>query len=212
MLLRLLGLIAGAVLAGCATGPSFTADQCAAMDWYALGVQDGRTGQPMTSLNDEIIGCREFGIEADFATYSAGREEGLRSYCTAPVLLEASVQGVGDPFVCEPFNEELRLALETGRDTRVAVQRWQSVKAQYDQLIASRDQINAEGSQLTDRFRQTADEATRQQIAARIEYLRQQLEAVEVQIDEASPVLAREQRDYRAAVETYERVKAGFAS
>ena len=181
------------------------------MDWYGLGLQDGQIGQPMTSLNEEIVGCREFGIEADVATYSAGREEGLKSYCTAPVLLEASVQGVGDPFICEPFNEELRLAFETGRDMRMALQRWQSVKAQYDQLIASRDQISAEGSQLSERYRQTADEATRQQIAARIESVRQQLEAVEVQIDEVSPVLAREQRDYRAAVETYGRVQASFA-
>ena len=212
MLRKRLGLLAVAALAGCASGPTFTAEQCTNMDWYGLGLQDGQIGQPMTSLNEEIVGCREFGIEADVATYSAGREEGLRSYCTAPVLLEASVQGVGDPLVCEPFSDDLRLAFETGRDTRVAVRRWQGVKTQYDQLITSRDQINAEGSQLTDRFRQTADEATRQQIAARIEVLRQRLEAVELEIDEVSPVLAREERDYRAAIDAFERVKAGFAS
>ncbi|MEO0467027.1 MAG: DUF2799 domain-containing protein [Pseudomonadota bacterium] len=199
-------------MTGCASGPSYTAEQCSAMDWYGLGVQDGRNGQPMTALNDEIMGCREFGVEADLDAYRSGRDQGLTAYCVAPVLLDASVQGVGDPFVCEPFSEELRLAFETGRDTRTAVQRWQGLKQQYDQLIAQRDQINAEGSQLSERYRQTADEATRAQIAARLDYLRQQLSAVEAQIDEASPIVAREEAEYQSAVATYERVKAGFGN
>lgn len=196
--------VAGLALAGCAGGPSYTADQCAAIDWYALGKQDGQNGQAMTALNDEITGCRAFGIEADVETYSAGREEGLKTYCQPAVILEASLKSIGDPYACKPLSEEIEAAMAQGRETRAAVARYQNVKDQYDQLVQRRDQIRDEGGRLTQLYNASADEAERQQIAQRTAYLRGQLDAVNQQIAEAQPVMQQEAAAYEAAVRDYE--------
>ncbi|MEM7768110.1 MAG: DUF2799 domain-containing protein [Pseudomonadota bacterium] len=197
-------------LAACAGGPSYDAESCAAIDWYALGQQDGANGQAMTALNDEITQCRAFGIEADVDTYSAGRDEGLKTYCQPAIVLEASLKAIGDPFSCKPMSDEVRAAMEKGRETRSAVARYQNVKGQYDQLIERRDQINQEGSQLTQRYNASANETERQQIAQRINYLQQQLSAVEAEIAQAGPVMEEEQAAYEAAAASYEAFRDGL--
>lgn len=200
----------GMALAGCASAP-LNAEQCASINWYQLGLADGQQGQAMTALNDEITQCRPFDIAPDMTAYNRGREEGLQSYCRPAVLLEATVQSVGDPFVCEPFSSEQTEAFELGRETREAVARWQSIQQQYQQLVETRDQINAEGSRLAQQYEQTADEQLRQQIAARLNYLAGQRDAVEQQIAEAQPVMQQEQALYQGAVQRYEAFQARFA-
>lgn len=200
------------ILASCASGPSLNAEQCAAIDWYGLGERDGAAGQAMTALNDEIIACREFDITPDRAAYVAGREKGLERYCQPGVLLEASVQGVGDPFSCEPLTDELRAAFDQGQDTRAAVQRWQQVSQQYEQLVAQRDQINADGSRLQQALRAETDETRRQQITGQLNYLAGQRDALERQIRDAAPVMRQEEARYQAAVRDYEAFKAQLAN
>lgn len=201
-----------ALLAGCASGPSLNAEQCAGMDWYGLGERDGAAGQSMTALNDEIIACRDFDITPDRDAYVAGREKGLERYCQPAVLLEASVQGVGDPFSCEPLSDDLRAAFDQGQETRAAVQRWQQVSQQYEQLIAQRDQINSDGAQLQQRLRTETDDTIRQQITGRLNYLAGQRDALERQLRDAAPVMRQEEARYQAAVRDYETYKARLGS
>ncbi|MGH1422805.1 MAG: DUF2799 domain-containing protein [Hyphomonas sp.] len=208
------GLALGACLtmAACASsGPKYNADQCASIDWHAMGVADGQKGENPTALNDEISQCSAFGVSVDKEQYNAGREEGLKTYCQPSVLIDATVQSVGDPFSCQPFTDVQKSAFETGRDTKAAVARYQQFKAQYDQLLQAKEQINTEGNQLTARYQQTQDETTRNQIKQRIQYLREQLQLVNAKLEEADPTMKTEEAAYQGAVKSYEAFKAGLA-
>lgn len=214
MRLRVVGLSLTACLmmAACASsGPKYSAEQCTAMDWYAVGLEDGKRGENPTALNDEISQCGAFGVSVDKDKYNQGRAEGLKTYCQPGVLVDATVQGIGDPFSCEPFTDVQKSAFETGRDTRAAVARYQQYKAQYDQLLQAKQQINEEGRQLTARYQQTADEATKAQIAQRINYLKEQLQLVNQKLAEADPAMKTEEATYQQAVKSYEAFKAGLA-
>jgi hypothetical protein len=209
---KLLGVVLclGA-LAACASQPKLSQEQCASADWQAIGYQDGQAGQAMTALNDEIIACKAYGIEPDLEAYAAGRSEGLALYCRPEVVLDATIQGVGDPFVCEPFDDQLRTAFDMGRETRAAAQRWQQVQGQYQQLVEQRDAINREGARLTQVFEAESDPDVRQQVAQRITELGRQRNALDSQIAEADPIYRQEEARYQRAVRAYERYKNGLA-
>jgi hypothetical protein len=202
---------AALVLTSCASAPKMSAEQCSSMDWGALGKKDGETGQNMTALNDEITMCAAHGIKPDMDAYNAGRNEGLKSYCKPVTLLDATIQGVGDPYSCEPLSADQKKSFETGRETRAAVAKYQQLKQQYDQLIQQRQRINQEGAQLTQQYNQTTDETARQQIAQRINYLRQALAQTEEKIKQADPVMKTETATYETAVKKYEAYKATLA-
>lgn len=213
-MLKYIALAASAtgLLTACTSGgPKVSAEQCIAADWYQVGLAAGQKGANITEFNTVLHACAEHGIDVDKAQWEAGRLEGLKTFCQTPSLLEATLQGAGDPMSCQPFSDAQQSAFETGRDTRAAAMRYQQLKAQYDQLVQTRDQINQEGSQLTQRYQQTTDEAVKQQIAARINQLKQQLAQVNAQLKEADPVMQTESQTYQAAVEKYEAFKAGLA-
>lgn len=206
------GLLGAIVLAGCASAPTLSAEQCSAMDWRALGEADGKNGQPMTALNDEIQLCAPHGIEPDLDTYKAGRAAGLVTYCAPVTLLDATIQAAGDPFVCEPFSDKQKTAFDRGREIRSAVARYQGLKQQYDQLVQRKAEINQEGARLTQAYNQTGDANQRQQIAAQITTLRQQLAAVDAEIAKADPVMKTEETTYQSTVKSYEALKASLAN
>lgn len=210
--LTVAGLLGALVLAGCASAPKLSADQCGAMDWRALGEADGKAGQAMTALNDEIQMCAPYGVEPDLATYKAGRESGLLSYCVPVALLDATIQAAGDPFVCEPFSVKQKTAFDKGREIRSAVARYQGLKQQYDQLVQRKAEINQEGARLTQAYNQTSDANQRQQIAAQVNALRQQLAAVDAEIAKADPVMKKEEETYQSTVKGYEALKVSLAN
>lgn len=199
------------LLGSCASQPRLSAEQCAGIDWRALGQSDGQAGQPMTALNDEIVACREHGIEPDLEAYTAGRDVGLVSYCQPATLLEATVQAAGDPFVCEPLDAAQRTAFDAGRETRAAALRWQQVQAQYKELTDRRDAINAEGARLTQAFNAETDPAARSQIGQAITQLTEQRNAIDAEIARADPVMRDELAMYDAAVAAYERLRLDLA-
>jgi len=57
-------------------------NQCLNADWYAVGVEDGARGRPVERLGDHRRACAEYNIAPDPARYLAGRNEGLKSFCT----------------------------------------------------------------------------------------------------------------------------------
>ena len=207
----IIGAISALVLAGCASAPKLSADQCTAMNWHELGKKDGLAGQSMTALNDEIMLCKEHGISVDLDTYKQGRAEGLKTYCAPPALLEATLQNVGDPYSCEPFTQSMRKTVDKGVETRNAVLRYQNLKQQFDKLTQQKQQINQEGSRLQQQYNQTKDEATRQQIAQRLNTLQQQLQQVDAELVKANPIMQTEEQKYQSAVQSYETYKAGLA-
>jgi len=67
------------LLSACA---SMNRNQCVSADWYAVGLEDGARGRPLERLGDHRRACAEFGVAPDAARYLAGRDEGLKSFCT----------------------------------------------------------------------------------------------------------------------------------
>ena len=88
-----------------------TAESCRATDWRAIGYQDGATGAPFESYAIRAGACERAGVAADRLQYSAGRLEGLRSYCSFEGGYRAGASGVEYAGVC-PI--ELSPAFERG--------------------------------------------------------------------------------------------------
>jgi hypothetical protein len=68
-----------ALLAGCA---SMDRGQCLNANWYAIGLEDGARGQALERLGIHRRACAEHGVAPDAERYVAGRNEGLKSFCT----------------------------------------------------------------------------------------------------------------------------------
>lgn len=73
-------LIAALVLlSGCA---SLDRDECRSADWYAIGLEDGARGRAVERLGDHRRACAQHGIAPQTERYLAGRNEGLKTFCT----------------------------------------------------------------------------------------------------------------------------------
>ena len=57
-------------------------DQCLRADWYAVGLEDGARGRPVEHFGSHRRACAEHGITPQTERYLAGRNEGLKSFCT----------------------------------------------------------------------------------------------------------------------------------
>jgi Protein of unknown function (DUF2799) len=68
-----------ALLSGCA---SMDRGECVSANWYAIGLEDGARGQPLERLGTHRRACSEHGVAPDAQRYVAGRNEGLKSFCT----------------------------------------------------------------------------------------------------------------------------------
>ena len=72
-------LLAFTVLAGCA---SLDREDCVQADWYTIGLEDGARGRAVERLGDHRRACAEHRIVPNAERYMAGRNEGLKTFCT----------------------------------------------------------------------------------------------------------------------------------
>jgi Protein of unknown function (DUF2799) len=78
-MLRLAALLIAAIASGCA---SLDRAECLSANWYAIGLEDGARGRPLERLGDHRRACAEHKVVPDAERYVAGRDEGLKSFCT----------------------------------------------------------------------------------------------------------------------------------
>jgi hypothetical protein len=86
-----------ALLAGCAT---LGKEECLRADWYAIGLEDGARGRPLERAGDHRRACAEHGVTPKIEPYLAGRNEGLKSYCTYEKGFSAGRSGQSYAGVC----------------------------------------------------------------------------------------------------------------
>jgi uncharacterized protein DUF2799 len=86
-----------ALMGACAT---LDKDQCLRADWYAVGLEDGARGQPLERAGDHRRACAEHGVTPKIEPYLAGRNEGLKSYCTYEKGFSAGRSGHSYSGVC----------------------------------------------------------------------------------------------------------------
>lgn len=94
---RIMVLSLLALTAGCAT---LNENECRTIDWRELGRSDGAKGYESTRLGDHMEACGKFGLAPDAESYRAGREEGLRQYCTLDNAMQLGMNGSGYKQVC----------------------------------------------------------------------------------------------------------------
>jgi hypothetical protein len=72
--------ISGALLtASCAT---LNKDECQTANWEVIGYEDGTRGYNADRIGQHREACSKHGVAPDLAAYAAGRDKGLRVYCT----------------------------------------------------------------------------------------------------------------------------------
>jgi hypothetical protein len=78
-MLRLTAALIAAIVSGCA---SLDRSECLNANWYAIGLEDGARGRPLERLGDHRRACAEHRVAPEAERYLAGRDEGLKSFCT----------------------------------------------------------------------------------------------------------------------------------
>jgi outer membrane murein-binding lipoprotein Lpp len=131
----LIGLLAVALLAGCASGPD--KEQCVATDWRTVGYEDGLRGAPADRIGGHRAACGKHGVTPDLGAYLDGRERGLKEYCQPKNGFRVGLHGGGYANVCSGATETAFVdAYRWGRqiyDARSTLRHTQS------QLRSSRD-------------------------------------------------------------------------
>lgn len=77
-------------LAGC---ESLTDAECQSADWYQIGVVDGAEGRGPDRIDSHRKACADVGIAPSPERWLAGRERGLRLYCTPGKAYEVGREG-----------------------------------------------------------------------------------------------------------------------
>ncbi|MCD7058768.1 DUF2799 domain-containing protein [Pelagibacterium xiamenense] len=140
-------LIAGAVLASCAT---LSEAECQTGDWRSIGIADGANGRPASYVDKHISACSEYGITLDRQSYEAGRQWGLTHYCRLDRAEEAGRDGDTYYGVCEgELGVSFQRVYAAAREVYDLEAQYNSAESELDSLI---DQIAQEG--LTDGERQ----------------------------------------------------------
>jgi len=97
--------IAAIALSGCAqTGTSFAQRgvDCAAVDWGAVGFEDGANGFPADVLGQRSADCLAGGPGPNTEAYNSGRMAGLQLYCTPERGYSEGINRQPQRGVCPP--------------------------------------------------------------------------------------------------------------
>jgi len=123
-----LWLLLPMLLSACA---SMDKNECLSADWYAIGVEDGARGRPLARLGEHRRACAEFGVAPQGERYLAGRNEGLKSFCTYDRGYASGRAGHGYPIVCPgPLAAAFGAGYRDGRERYELTRRLDSVQQQ----------------------------------------------------------------------------------
>ncbi len=131
-------LIVLLVLTACA---SLSEEECLAADWYAIGVEDGSRGQPLSRLGTHRKACADYGVAPDAERYAQGRMRGLESFCTRERGYYQGERGYSYSGVCPahlegPFMQGYLAGQEVYR-TKKEIRRLEVELAKVDEEIGA---------------------------------------------------------------------------
>jgi hypothetical protein len=153
MVKRWMGMLAALLVAALGAGcDTMTPDECRVANWGDIGMRDGLAGQPLSVLDEHAKSCAKAGTGVDSASYNAGRERGLRSFCRLDNAAPLGLNGKSYAGVCPaPLDFEFR-------------RRHQAGYAVYS-LRGQIDSLDSRGERLQRRLRD-ADKDESKQLAA----------------------------------------------
>lgn len=188
----------GAVLAlgSCAT---MSAEQCMAGDWSGQGYADGTSGLSMSRLGEHAEACAEHGVVPDRSAYEAGREQGLRRYCTPDNGFRVGRTGSGYGGVCPSYLEASFIpAYRDGQIVHEVEQTLVNARSSVSSLGARLQELDAKvrGKQ-RDLRAEGLTEPQREQIRDRIQELRRERADTERDWRRAQNAIDDAERDVR---------------
>jgi len=134
--MRTLTLLAAAMLLGACA--SMDKAQCVNANWTAIGMEDGARGRTLDRLGERRRACAEHGVQPDAERYAAGRNEGLKSYCTYDQGFRAGRGGNAYNSVCpEPAARDFLAGYERGREIYGLQKRLDEVNSDIKKTKAS---------------------------------------------------------------------------
>ncbi|MFO1465803.1 MAG: DUF2799 domain-containing protein [Steroidobacteraceae bacterium] len=139
---RVLFVLIPAILAGCS---SMSAKECTAVDWRAIGYQDGAHGRSAEHFGYYQTACAKHGIRSDFSAYQAGRDEGLHEYCQPANGYRAGVNGDSYGGVCPaPLERGFLASYRRGHELYVLQSRVDAAASRLSAARHERDRIQHE--------------------------------------------------------------------
>ncbi|HEX8615367.1 MAG TPA: DUF2799 domain-containing protein [Telluria sp.] len=105
-------LLVTALMSGCDT---MTPGECKSANWNEIGMRDGLAGKTMSMLDDHAKSCSKAGTTVDSASYIAGRERGLQTFCRLENAAPLGLNGTSYAGVCPaPLDFEFRRRHQAG--------------------------------------------------------------------------------------------------
>lgn len=87
------------LLSGCA---SMSPEECMTAQWHEQGMRDGQNGYPRSRAAEHQEACSKVGMQIDMVQYQAGRDIGIRHYCTPENAIEQGRIGRSYQNSCPP--------------------------------------------------------------------------------------------------------------
>ncbi|MBD3646785.1 MAG: DUF2799 domain-containing protein, partial [Pseudomonadales bacterium] len=100
--MRAIAVIGLMVLGGCA---SLSKDECINADWRLIGYEDGLNGAPKSRIAQHRKACADHDVVPNKASYDAGYEEGILSYCSYSRGERAGQYGRRAEDVCPAYSD-----------------------------------------------------------------------------------------------------------
>ncbi len=146
------------VLSGCQV---MSEKECRSADWSQVGYEDGRAGRTRDRIEDIAEACAKANVEPDRRHYFAGREKGLREYCTPENGFSLGKNGGSMGSVCPPETaREFEASYSKGRriyDARQRVDRLESKRHELEEEL-SKATADAQRRHIRDELRETDQE------------------------------------------------------
>ena len=158
----------------CAACATLDKDECVNADWYAIGLEDGARGRSVERLGDHRRACAKHNVTPSAERYVAGRNEGLKSFCTYERGFSEGRAGHGYGAVCpQPLAQSFLAGHQRGRELYELNRR----HAEVEREIARIKTALKEG---------IPDARTRANEVERLEALTREAEQLELRIQQAA--------------------------
>lgn len=139
---KLLVLMLGITLAGCAAKPSVSEYQCMAGDWQTIGMRDGAQGRATTALLSHQEACGAYGVVPDRVAYNRGWQQGIAQFCTVDNGFELGQRGARRNSIC--VDPSFQQAFREGKELYHARREVAEFEQQIIELEARIPQIKQE--------------------------------------------------------------------
>ncbi len=189
-------------LAGCAT---MDEAECLSVDWQTVGFEDGVAGYSGDRIGQHRKACAKHGVSPDLVGYQAGREAGLREYCTPENGFRIGSRGNNYSGVCPAdLGAGFSSAYESGRHLHELSVRVNSAANQLESKRRELDRVEDEMVRRTAVI-VTGDSTTEERAQALVDTKQLaersgRLKAEIIQLERDKVAYERDLEDYRATV------------